>query len=135
MTIIDGMLRNARKEANFIKRMSDEKRTTYLLQTIASHNASLLVPFIRIRRYDRYWREIHYTINNHIDPLRKSTTYNSRRNSDALMLLSPKERLFITKQFIATCDAKYLIPFITITAHDADYQHVQYTIHTHKKGA
>lgn len=128
MSVIHNSYRNSRKEGNFIKRMSEENRIDYITRTIASYNARLLLPFIKLKKYDRYWREIKYQINNDIDPIYKGVSYNSRRESDYLMRLSHTERVTHTKEFIATCNAQYLKPFIKITGHDENFREIHYSV-------
>lgn len=57
-----GVTNKSRKEANFINYMKSEQREQYIKQWIASCNVGQLVPFIKIIKHDRYFREIEYEI-------------------------------------------------------------------------
>lgn len=58
-----GVMNTSRKESNFINRMSSEERELYIKRFIASCNPEELIPFIKITKHDKYFREIEYEIN------------------------------------------------------------------------
>lgn len=58
-----GVTYNSRRESDFIKRMTPEGRDHYIKRFIASCNPEELIPFIKITKCERYYREIHYEIN------------------------------------------------------------------------
>lgn len=58
-----GVMNNSRKESDFVKRMTDEEREHYLKRFIASCNPEELIPFIKITKHDKNFREIEYVIN------------------------------------------------------------------------
>jgi hypothetical protein len=60
-----GIINNSRRESDFIKRMSSEKRERYIKSFIASCNSEELIPFIKIIKHDKHFREIEYEINVH----------------------------------------------------------------------
>lgn len=58
----------------------------------------------------------------------KGVTHNSRRSSDFLKNLSPKDREQHIKEFIAACNSRLLIPVISLTKHDKHYREIEYEI-------
>ncbi|MCM3763461.1 hypothetical protein [Neobacillus niacini] len=58
-----GVMNTSRRESNFINRMSSEQRDRYIKDFIARCNPEQLIPFIKITKHDKHFREIEYVIN------------------------------------------------------------------------
>jgi hypothetical protein len=58
-----GVINNSRRESDFINRMGPEQRDLYIKSFIASCNSEELIPFIKIKKTTRYFREVEYEIN------------------------------------------------------------------------
>lgn len=58
-----GKMNTSRRESNFINRMNPEQRDQYIKRFIASCNPEQLIPFIKITKHDKHFREIEYEIN------------------------------------------------------------------------
>lgn len=57
-----GTMNTSRKESDFINRMTPEKRDRYIKDFIARCNPEELIPFIKITKHDKHFREIEYEI-------------------------------------------------------------------------
>jgi hypothetical protein len=57
-----GVTHNSRRQSNFINRMTPEQRERHIIQFIAACEAQELIPYIKITKHDKYFREIEYTL-------------------------------------------------------------------------
>jgi hypothetical protein len=57
-----GKIHHSRRQSNFINYLSPEKRDRYLKEWIAANNTKELIPFIKITKHDKYYREVEYEI-------------------------------------------------------------------------
>lgn len=60
--------------------------------------------------------------------MKKGVTHNSRRESDFIKRMSPKNQEEYIKRFIAACNPEQLIPFIEITGRDRHFRKIEYEI-------
>lgn len=129
--IKQGITRNSRKEANFVKfigKYEPKKRENYMKNWIASCNSELLVPFISIHKRGL---EVEYQVDIfgitkkgilHIDSPNSIIFWGEKKT---------KERDRNIKRFIATSESKMLLPYIRITSHDEKFRKIKYEINIH----
>lgn len=130
MSQINGTLKRSRKEANFIKRkvqLRREKGYAYIKESIAGNHADLLIPFVRIKKHDRYHRENHYVIKIG-DVIITGTIYHSRNQSNYLMSLPKEDRVKDIKERIARLEVHLLTSYVNIIECDPDFKAIAYTI-------
>lgn len=132
--IVRGVLKNSRREANFIayymRNENEEVRHEYIKQNIVGSHSDLLEPFVYIYKCDRYHRKNHYRIDlkDGVTPVVDNIMYQSRRNSDYLLGIPKGKRFQLMKSFIARSNAEILMPFVHIISHDDKYKEIHYEI-------
>lgn len=57
-----GITYNSRRQSNFVNSLNPEQRERYIKDGIARCHPELLIPFIKIVKHDKYFREIEYVI-------------------------------------------------------------------------
>lgn len=129
--IINGVLNQSRKEANFLAYYLRDKpleRLNYLKAIVARNHKELLFPFIAITHVSKFAREIHYTIDDGLQPKQSGKIYQSRSQSDFMNTKTKAIQQKAFKNSIADLHHERLMSCVNIITGPADFRTVQYTI-------
>jgi hypothetical protein len=57
-----GKINHSRRQASFVNNMSPERREQHIKEWIATCNWQELIPYVKITKHDKYFREVEFEI-------------------------------------------------------------------------